>query len=79
MSQIKVEITDASEFHCFQMTLNAASGEQIQVMLHARALVDLIHQSSLALCEWQRQTTTALLQQATGLSEAELRAKGIIA
>jgi hypothetical protein len=41
--------------------------------------VDLIHGCSLALCEWQQQTTTKLLEKMTGLSETELRAKGMIA
>ena len=51
---IQVEITDASEFHCFRLTLNPASapGERIEIMLHARSLVDLIHKCSAALCDW---------------------------
>jgi hypothetical protein len=78
---IRVEITDATEFHCFRMVLNprSAPGQQIEVMLHATALVDLIHQCSLALCAWQKQTTTALILEKTGLSEDEAREKGLIA
>jgi hypothetical protein len=34
---------------------------RIEVMLHARSLVDLIHKCSIALCEWQSQTTGYLL------------------
>jgi hypothetical protein len=61
---IQVEITDASEFHCFRLTLNPASapGERIEIMLHARSLVDLIHKCSLALCDWQAQNTDYLLK-----------------
>lgn len=63
-SNIQVEITDASEFHCFRIVLNpqSAPGERIELMFHARALVDLIHQCSLALCDWQAQTTGDLLR-----------------
>jgi hypothetical protein len=61
---ILVEITDPSEFHCFRLTLNpkSAPGERIEIMLHARSLVDLIHQCSLALCDWQAQTSADLLR-----------------
>lgn len=75
----KVEITDPREFHCFRLTLNPQSGERIEVMLHARALVDLIHQCSVALCEWQQNTTGYLIQRLTGLTEAEARERGLIA
>jgi len=81
MSQnpIQVEITDATEFHCFRMVLRPPSGEQIEIMLHARSLVDLIHQCSVALCEWQTQTTTMLICQKTGFTEEEARKSGLIA
>lgn len=78
-SSIDVEITDAAEFHCFRLVFNPRSGERIEIMLHATALVDLIHESSSALCEWQRQTTTQLICAKTGLTEAEARAAGLIA
>jgi hypothetical protein len=83
-SNIQVEITDASEFHCFRLLLNPkgheafclaamvpaapcscrAEGEgvRIEIMLHARSLVDLIHKLSTALCEWQTQTTAYLIK-----------------
>lgn len=78
---ITVEITDASEFHCFRMLLRpkSAPGQQIEIMLHARALVDLIHECSTALCAWQAQTTSELIQRITGLSEEEARKQGLIA
>jgi len=78
---IQVEITDAREFHCFRLILSPASApeQQIEIMLHARSLVDLIHQCSTALCEWQAQTTSELIQRMTGLSEQEARQKGLIA
>jgi len=76
---IEVEITDASEHHCFRLVLNTPSGEKIEIMLHARALVDLIYQSSAALCEWQKQTTTMLICAKTGLTEDEARKAGLIA
>jgi hypothetical protein len=61
---IQVEITDESEFHCFMLVLNPSSapGERIEIMLHARSLVDLIHKCSLALCDWQAQKTDYLLK-----------------
>lgn len=78
---IQVEITDAHEFHCFRMVLNpkSAAGQSIEIMLHASALVDLIHQCSVALSEWQAQTTQFLILQKTGLSEEEARKSGLIA
>ena len=84
---IVVEVTDASEFHCFRLIINPRearycethrSGEcdgtgpacvirsttaaRIEVMFHARSLVDLIHKCSLALCDWQAQTSADLLR-----------------
>ena len=61
---IKVELTDASEVHCFRLTLNpkSAPGEKIEIMFHARSLVDLIHKCSLALCDWQAKNTDYLLK-----------------
>lgn len=63
-SNIQVEITDPSEFHCFRIVLNpqSAPGERIELMFHARSLVDLIHKCSLALCDWQAQTSADLLR-----------------
>lgn len=58
---IQIEITDATEFHCFRLTLNPQSGEHIEIMLHGRSLVDLIHKCSIALCDWQAQTTGYLI------------------
>lgn len=115
-SNIEVEITDASEFHCFKLVLNpksaplgevsaccgvpvleAAPGQlicvacaqrcdavipsagKIEIMLHARSLVELIHKCSVALCEWQKQTTTQLICERTGLTEQQAREKGLIA
>ena len=81
MTNIQVEITDAREFHCFRLILNPQSetGQRIEVMFHARALVDLIHECSTALCEWQKETSAYLLEQHTGLSQEELRKAGLIA
>jgi hypothetical protein len=61
---IQVEITNASEFHCFRVILNPSSapGERIEIMLHARSLVDLIHKCSSALCDWQAANTDYLLK-----------------
>ena len=83
-SNIQVEITDARDFHCFRLVLNAAAAanepkeHSIEIMLHARSLVDLIHQCSVALCEWQAQTTVELLRHKTGLYEEELRKQRLI-
>jgi hypothetical protein len=38
---------------------------RIEIMLHARSLVDLIHKCSLALCDWQAQTTGDLIERLT--------------
>lgn len=78
---ITVEITDATEFYCFRMAIRprSAPGATIEIMLHAHALVDLIHECSTALCAWQAQSTREILQQKTGLSEDELRRRGMIA
>ena len=66
---IQVEITDASEFHCFKLVLNASASadiadprQPIEILLHARSLVDLIHKCSLALCNWQAATSEELLR-----------------
>lgn len=74
---IRVEITDATEFHCFRVVLDAAveiDGERhpLELMFHARQLVDLIHKASEALCEWQAQTTADLLER---MGAGHLRAK----
>lgn len=37
------------------------AGARIEIMFHARSLVDLIHKCNEALCEWQHQTTEDLL------------------
>src|SRR5947209_2698627 len=68
---IQVEITDASEFHCFRLILNPSSapGERIEIMLHGRSLVDLIHKCSAALCDWQAETTDSLLKRKGGNME----------
>jgi hypothetical protein len=36
-------------------------GVRLEIMLHGRSLVDLIHKCSLALCDWQAQTTKYLI------------------
>ena len=63
-SNIIVEVTDAREFHCFRLVLNpkSAPGERIEIMLHARSLVDLIHKCNIALCDFQKQSTDYLLR-----------------
>jgi hypothetical protein len=79
MKPISVEITDSTEFHCFRLVLNPPSGQRIEIMLHAASLVNLIHESSVALCAWQRETSQRLILQVTGLSESEAREQGLIA
>ena len=61
---IQVEVTDASDVHCFRLIFNPASapGERIEIMLHARSLVDLIHKCSSALCDWQAVSSEYLLK-----------------
>jgi hypothetical protein len=103
---IRVEITDPSEFHCFKLMLNprfeacencgghgelfepsmvheeppryptcdvcrgegkvVAAGTGLEIMLHARSLVDLIHKCSFALCEWQAYRAAYLIERLTG-------------
>ena len=72
-------MTDPTEFYCFRLTLNPKSGERIEIMLHASALVDLIHECSQRLCEWQQMTTEHLILQKTGLTASEARERGLIA
>jgi hypothetical protein len=66
-SSFQVEITDATEFHCFRLVVNprSAPGQRIEIMLHATSLVDLIHKCSMALCEWQLETSEYLLKRLT--------------
>lgn len=74
-SRIQVEITDLSEPHCFRLVFNPLSGERIEIMLHARSLVDLIHQCSAALCEWQHQTTDYLIDRIKTMAEIDTGAR----
>lgn len=78
-SRIKVDITDASEFHCFRMALTSKSGDVIEVMLHASALVDLIREASGAYCEWSRRTSEYLICEKLGITADEARQRGLIA
>jgi hypothetical protein len=80
MKNIQVDITDAGEFHCFRLTFRPpGEPRNIEIMLHASALVDLIHECSTALCQWQKETTTYLICQKTGMTEEEARREGLIA
>lgn len=40
--------------------------EPIVIMLHGRSLVDLINKASIALCDWQAETTAYLIEKITG-------------
>lgn len=40
-------------------------GMRIEIMLHARSLVDLIHKCNETLCQWQKATTDDLLEKLT--------------
>src|SRR5690242_5534979 len=40
-------------------------GTRIEIMLHARSLVDLIHKCSSALCDWQAMTSSYLIERLT--------------
>src|SRR5215472_3964342 len=100
-SNIRVEVTDPGEFHCFKLTLEPprgeacqthpdgecggrfldcviyeSAGQRIEIMLHASALVNLIHEANVALMSWQKDTSARLICQLTGLSEAQAREKG---
>ena len=60
-SAFSVEITDPHEFHCFRLVIRPPEQHEIEIMLHARSLVELIHQCSIALCEWQAETSAELI------------------
>ena len=106
-ANIRVEITDALELHCFRLVLTprfqeclnclgtsvvvdslqtpvpvpyrcpvcqgsgklAVPGSGIEILLHARSLVHLINQASLALCDWQAQTSAYLIRHLTGAAK----------
>ena len=75
-SNIQVEITDPSEFHCFKLTLNPKAEEtgqevhRIEIMLHARTLVDLIHKCSLAYSDWAADRSQYLIDRLVRLYAA---------
>lgn len=68
MSQIRVEVTDSREHHCFRLVFktrlspDAPADQEIEIMLHATSLVELIHSASTALCQWQHETTNYLIE-----------------
>lgn len=88
---IRVEMTDARDVHCFRVLLNPqghepschaavlpdapcscqaeGQGARIEIMFHARALVNLINKSSVALCDWQAQTTKYLIEKLKGAGQ----------
>ena len=67
-SNIEIHVTGPQDFHCFRLILNPHAEPQegdrhpIEIMLHARSLVDLIHKCSLALCDWQEQNSAYLIE-----------------
>jgi hypothetical protein len=72
-ANIEVEITGPEDFHCFRLILNARPGDPeaaerqpIEILLHGRALIELIYKSSLALSDWQAATSQYLLQRISG-------------
>jgi hypothetical protein len=71
-SHIEVEITGPEDFHCFRIILHARPDPQggerqpIEIMLHARSLIELIHKCSLALSDWQAETSALLMKRLTG-------------
>ena len=73
---IRVETTGPDEFHCFRLVMGAkpdplaVDRREIEIMLHATDLVDLIHKASIALCEWQHEGTQYLLQKLAEAREA---------
>ncbi len=74
-----VEISESGDAYCASCRKplgNAPS--RIEIMLHARSLVDLIHKCSLALCDWQVETTTGLILKLTRMDVEEARKKGLI-
>lgn len=86
-ANIQVEITDAREFHCFKLVLNpegppfnplepTKTAPRIEIMLHARSLVDLIHKCNEALCDWQKQTTDYLLDRIYKVTPEDVIALG---
>jgi hypothetical protein len=70
LPNLRIEITNIDQLHCFRLILSPRSApdteplkeHEIEIYLHARQLVHLIHKLSLALSDWQAQTTEYLLQ-----------------
>lgn len=75
MSQIRVEMTDSRERHCFRVVFktrlnpNSPADHEVEILLHATSLVELIHSASTALCKWQHETSGYLLERLTGVQE----------
>lgn len=69
---IEVQITSESDMHCFRIIFHGRhepeQGETVpvEIMMHAKTLVDLIHKCSMALGEWQRTSTEYLIERLTG-------------
>lgn len=69
LPNVRIEITDIAQPHCFRLILSPRTApatepspeHDIEILLHARQLVHLIHKLSLALSDWQAQTTEYLL------------------
>jgi hypothetical protein len=63
-----VRVTDPDEFHCFELTFSAAldspdaERHPVTMMLHARMLVELIHECSIVLSDWQAQSSAYLIE-----------------
>jgi hypothetical protein len=75
-ANIEVEITGPEDFHCFRLILRAAPDPEhraerqpIEIMLHARALIELIYKGSSALADWQMQGTALIMQRLTAGSQ----------
>ena len=62
----KSEMSERCEVHG-RMRIDCGCPPRIEIMLHARSLVDLIHKCSLALCDWQADRSEYLIEKLTGV------------
>ncbi len=64
---IKVEITDESEFHCLKLVFQARNAEQpLEIFLHTTQAIDLVHKLSLAISELHHRDSALLLKMKAG-------------
>ena len=76
---IKCEMTDATELHCFKLTLQNVQGQRVEILLHATSLLELIGACSRAFLEWGRVNSERMICMITRLTPEQARARGLLA